>query len=140
MPKRSLALYLFLISQTALAQPAPKPAPGARRAAPAAAAAPLAPVTPDNAAQPATPSEPPLPQVTDDMLAPVPPAANVLQSWRDALRLLRQNSTTLRTLQAEQDVARAQAREALAPALPTLTGNASVARQLLRGNRTVFDV
>jgi len=134
MPKRSLALCLFFLSQAALAQPAPapppKPAAAARRAAPA--APPAATVPPEPTPQPT--AEPSLPQVTDDMLAPVPPATNVLQSWRDALRLLRQNSTTLRSLQAEQDVARAQAREALAPALPTLTGNAGVTRQLLRGD------
>src|SRR5882724_11268934 len=134
MPKRSLALCLFFLSQAALAQPAPapppKPAAAARRAAPA--APPAATVPPEPTPQPT--AEPSLPQVTDDMLAPVPPATNVLQSWRDALRLLRQNSSTLRSLQAEQDVARAQAREALAPALPTLTGNASVTRQLLRGD------
>jgi outer membrane protein TolC len=74
------------------------------------------------------------------MLAPAPPATNVLQSWRDALRLLRQNSSTLRSLQAQQDVARAQAREALAPALPTVSANASVTRQLLRGDASFFDV
>jgi outer membrane protein TolC len=74
------------------------------------------------------------------MLAPVPPATNVLQSWRDALRLLRQNSSTLRTLQAQQDVARAQARQALAPALPTLTANAGVTHQLLKGEGQFLNV
>lgn len=141
MLKRSFGLGLLFVSQTALAQPAPKPAPAVRQPAPAAA-----PTPPAAAAQPVapTPSAPPaeaaLPEVTDDMLAPVPPAGNVLQNWRDALRLLRQNSTQLRTLQAQQDVSRAQAREALAPALPSLTGNASVTRQLLRGDRSVLDV
>ena len=137
MPKRSLALCLLFVSQAALAQPAPKPAPAARRALPAAPVPPAAPVTPEPPGPP--PAEPVLPQISDDMLAPVPPATNVLQSWRDALRLLRQNSTTLRSLQAQQDVARAQAREALAPALPQLTGTASVTRHLLRGSATVFD-
>ena len=145
MLKRSLGLLFFFASQAALAQPAPPaaaPAPGAKPAAaakrapaPAAATPPAAPA-PATVAAPVPPAEPVLPQITDDLLAPAPPATNVLQSWREALRLLRQNSTTLRTLQAEQDVARAQAREALAPALPTLTGNASVTRQLLRGDGT----
>src|SRR5438034_864460 len=115
MPKRSLSLCFFFISQVALAQPAPAAKPVAAKppvAVPPVAAAPVAPP-----GTPAPVAEPALPQVTDDMLAPVPPAANVLQSWRDALRLLRQNSSTLRTLEAEQDVARAQARTALAPAL-----------------------
>ncbi len=127
MPKRSLGLSLFFLSQVALAQPAPAPKP----ARPGAAAAP----TPVAAAAPeaAVPAEPTLPQVADDMLAPVPPATNVLQNWRDALRLLRQNSSTLRTLQAQQDVSRAQARQAMAPSLPTLTGNGSVTQQLLKG-------
>src|SRR5881394_1188805 len=111
---RTFALCLLFVSQAALAQPAPapKPAPAARRAAPATA------LPPEPTAQ--APAEPALPQVSDDMLAPVPPATNVLQSWRDALRVLRQNSTTLRSLQAQQDISRAQAREALAPALPQL--------------------
>lgn len=137
MLKRSLGLCVFFVSQAALAQPAPaaKPAP----AAPAPAAKPVAPAAgvAAPAALPPAPAapvaEPALPQITDDMLAPVPPAANVLQNWRDALRLLRQNSNTLRTLEAQQDVARAQARQALAPALPTLTANGSVSRQLLKG-------
>lgn len=67
------------------------------------------------------------------MLSPVPPAQNVLQTWRDALRLLRENSTTLRSLRAQRDVASAVAEQALSPALPTLTGNAAVTRQLLSG-------
>jgi outer membrane protein TolC len=75
----------------------------------------------------------------DDMLAPVPPATNVLQGWRDALRLLREQSTALRSLKAQQDVASAQARGALAPALPSLTASASVTRQLLSGEAQVID-
>jgi outer membrane protein TolC len=137
MSKRSLGLCFFLVSQAAAAQPAPvaKPAPAVPAAKPA--GAPPAPGTPVPAAaapaDPATVAEPTLPQVNDDMLAAVPPATNVLQSWRDALRLLRQNSSTLRTLEAQQDVSRAQARQALAPALPSVTGNGSVNRQLLKG-------
>jgi outer membrane protein TolC len=73
------------------------------------------------------------------MLAPVPPATNVLANWRDALRLLRQNSAVLRSVRAQEDVTRAQARQALAPALPSLVGNASVTRQMLRGNTAVPD-
>jgi outer membrane protein TolC len=141
MPKRTLGLCLFLVSQAALAQPAPALKPATKPAGAPVAPPPGALAAPASAAQPpATTAEPTLPQITDDMLAPVPPATNVLQSWRDALRLLRQNSSTLRTLEAQQDVARAQAREALAPALPTLTGNASVTRQLLRGNRSFLDI
>jgi outer membrane protein TolC len=128
MLKRSVGLCFFLASHAVLAQtaPAPKPAP----AGPAPAAAQPAP-----AASGAAPAEPVLPQITDDMLAPVPPAANVLQDWRDAVRLLREKSTNLRSLKAQEDVQRAVARQALAPALPSLTANGSVTRQLLRGER-----
>jgi outer membrane protein TolC len=130
MAKRSLGLCFFFLSQAALAQTAPaKPAP--KPAAPAAPATVAAPSAADEPA-PAV-AEPVLPQIGDDMLAAVPPATNVLQSWRDALRLLRQNSTTLHTLQAEQEIAEAQARQALSPMLPSLTGNANITRQLLRG-------
>lgn len=80
-----------------------------------------------------------MPQVTDDMLAPVPPATNVLQNWRDALRLLRDNNSTLRTAKAQEDVSTAIARQALAPALPSLTANGSVTRQLLKGEAQVLD-
>jgi outer membrane protein TolC len=69
------------------------------------------------------------------MLAPVPPATNVLQDWRDALRVLRERSTTLRSLKAEEDVSRAIARQRLAPALPNLAAAAGVTRHLLRGER-----
>ena len=74
------------------------------------------------------------------MLAPVPPATNVLQDWRDALRVLREHSTAIRTLRAQEDVTRAQARQALAPALPNLSANGGVTRHLLRGDRTSFFV
>jgi outer membrane protein TolC len=50
--------------------------------------------------------------------------------------VLRENSTTIRTLRAQEDVARAQARQALAPALPNLSAQAGVTRHLLRGDRT----
>lgn len=69
------------------------------------------------------------------MLAPPPPATYVLQDWRDALRVLRDNSTTIRALRAQEDVARAQARQALAPALPSVTANGGVTHHLLRGDR-----
>jgi outer membrane protein TolC len=143
MLKRSLGLCLVFVSQVAVAQPAPvtKPVPVAPAAKPA--GAPPVPATPVPAAAaavaPTAVAEPTLPQVNDDMLAAVPPATNVLQDWRDALRLLRQNSSTLRTLEAQQEVARAQARQALAPALPSVTGTGAVSRQLLRGETQVID-
>jgi outer membrane protein TolC len=136
MLKRSLGFCLFFASQAALAQPAPAPKPAAAPAAKPVAAPAAAPATAAAATTAPTPAaEPTLPQVSDDMLAPVPPATNVLQNWRDALRLLRQNSSTLRTLQAQEDVSRAQARQALAPALPQVTATGAVTRQLLKGKR-----
>ncbi|HVY27376.1 MAG TPA: TolC family protein [Polyangiaceae bacterium] len=136
MLKRSLGLCLFFASQAALAQPAPAPkaAPATKPVTAPPAAPPTAPVATPTPVAP-SPAEPTLPQVTDDMLAPVPPATNVLSNWRDALRLLRENSSQLRTLKAQEDVARAQARQALAPALPSLTAQGSVTRQLLKGKR-----
>jgi outer membrane protein TolC len=136
MPKRFLGFGLLLVAQSALAQPAPAPKP----APPAAPIAPAAGAPPTSATTAATPTpESTLPQITDDMLAPAPPAINVLQSWQDAIRLLRQNSSTLRSLQAQQEVARAQARQALSPALPVLTADAGITRHLLTGERTDVD-
>jgi outer membrane protein TolC len=132
MLKRSLGLCLFVSTQAALAQPAPTPKPVAPSANPAApAAGPAAPVAP-NGAQ-ATAAEPSLPQVTDDMLAPVPPAARVLGSWREALKVLRENSSTLRTARAQEQVAEAQSRQVLSGSLPVLTADAGITRHLLRG-------
>lgn len=119
MLKRSFGLCLFLVAQPALAQPAPAQPPAADAAPGQAAPA----------------AEPALPQVTDDMLAPAPPATHVLQNWRDALRLLRANSSTLRTLLAQQALAEAQARQALSPALPTLTGDGALGYHILKGQR-----
>jgi outer membrane protein TolC len=136
MLKRSFGLCLFFVTQSALAQqPAAKPAAApAARPAPAGAAAPA----PAAATAPAAPTgEPQLPQVTDDMLAPVPPAARVVSTWQEVLQLLRSNSYTLRTLRAQEDVTRAQSRQTLAGALPTLTGDAGVNYHILKGERTV---
>jgi outer membrane protein TolC len=131
MRNRSLALSLFFFGSAAFAQaPAPRPAP-----APAAPGPGVGPAAASTEAPAAPPTEPTLPQISDDMLAPVPPAQNVLSSWREAVRLLRDNSSTLRTLRAQQDVAIAQSRQALAGALPTLTGDAGITHHLLRGER-----
>jgi outer membrane protein TolC len=139
MLKRSLGLCLFATTQVALAQPAPTQQPVTPAAVPG--AKPVAPAAPTRGAvAPASAvpaqTEPQLPQVTDDMLAPVPPAPHVLNSWRDALRILRDNSTTLRTARAREAVATAQSRQVLAGSLPTLTADAGVTRHLLRGERS----
>ncbi len=71
------------------------------------------------------------------MLAPPPPADRVLASWKDGLTLVRQNSTSLRTTAARIAESEAIARQALAPALPTLTANAGITRHLIRGEGIV---
>ncbi|HEV8247521.1 MAG TPA: TolC family protein, partial [Polyangiaceae bacterium] len=126
MTKRRLPWILVLsgFAPQALAQPAPAPA------------APRAPVTaaaPQPAAAGAPPSEPNLPNIDDPMLVPAPPAQHVLRTWRESLTLVRQNSSTLRTSAARTAEAEGLARQALAGALPTLTGNAALTHHLLRG-------
>jgi len=155
MLKRSFGLCFLLSAAPVVAQQrpaasaaAPGPASSAPPTPPAAAAAtpdrpgtqPSAPSPPLGTAAVALSEPPPLPRVADDMLATVPPATNVLQGWRDAVRLLRKQSATLRSLKAQQDVAIAQARSALTPALPSMTANASVTRQLLSGEARVTDI
>lgn len=62
-----------------------------------------------------------MPDVKDPMLEPVPPAPNLLSSWRDALREIRARSTDLHTAQAQVAQAAGVERSALAKALPTLS-------------------
>ncbi len=141
MLKRSLGLCLFLSSQVAFGQQAPAQKPAAAPAGPPAAAAqPATSPVPDNATQEpsSATAEPQLPQVTDDMLAPVPPAANVLNSWQDAVRILRESSTTLRSSRAREAVAEAQSRQALAGSLPILTADAGITHHFLKGERSVL--
>ncbi|HEY6078003.1 MAG TPA: TolC family protein [Polyangiaceae bacterium] len=130
MLKRSIGLCLFVATQSALAQqPAAQPAP----ARPAPAAAPQAPPA-------AQPGEPQLPQVTDDMLAPVPPAARVVSTWQEVLHLLRSSNYSLRTLQAREELASAQSRQVLAGALPSLTGDAGINYHILKGEGTTYSL
>ncbi len=129
MLKRSLALSVLCTAHAAFGQTAASSSPTATPGGGAGAT---------SGAAPAAPAEPQLPSVSDEMLDAPPPAANVLQSWQDALRVLRANSTTLRTLAARVDISRAQSRQALAGFLPTLSGNAGITRHLLRGERSVL--
>jgi len=123
--RRSLtALFLLatLGARTASAQ-TPRPA------APAPAA------TPATAPQPS--EEPPLPDVADPLLAPPPPPTQVLQSWQQGVQLVRDQSVNMRLARANIAQAEAQAREALAPALPSLVGQGSVNYHLITGTRDV---
>ena len=131
-----------LFSQLASAQVAPPAtAPAARPPAPAAAprTQPASPTT----AQPGTAApaagsataveEPKLPTVDDPMLAPAPRAAQMITSWRQALELVRAHSVDVRSSVARVERARAEARQALAGALPRLTATAGVETHILRG-------
>ena len=86
-------------------------------------------------AQPATPDrDPEMPTVTDPMLAPIPPPRHVLSSWQAALKLVRSQNSSLRMAAAQVEQAAGRSRQALAAALPSLTGNASLTRHLLTGD------
>jgi multidrug efflux system outer membrane protein len=145
MKKAALTLWLATATLAPVAgaqtqapkRPVPVPAP----AAPAATAA-AAPATPVPA--PAAPgADPTLPNVTDPMLDPLPAPPHVLQSWREALGLVRSRSVPYRTALAQIDVARARSREALAAALPSLQStvfNTYARYEILRGDVTSINL
>ena len=105
------------------------PVAGAQPAAPP-PKAPAAPAAPAPATTDDAPAPPPIP-LDDAMLAPVPQAAKVLGNWREALQLILARSVDVAT--AEQEVLRAEGmeRQALALALPSLTGSVNVTGQLI---------
>ena len=92
------------------------------------AAAPPAP-----AATPAPQVEPTLPDVSDPLLTPPPPPTNILSSWQQALALVRDQSITMRLARANVRQAEAAAHQALAPALPQLTGTGTVNYEIIKG-------
>jgi outer membrane protein TolC len=119
---------LLTLAPVAVAQPAP-PRP----------AAPLAPAAPSPGA-PSPPSDatpPPIP-LDDAMLGPVPRAGKVLNNWREALQFILARSVDVAT--AEQEVLRAEGmeRQALALALPSLTGSVNVTGQLVTSPTGAF--
>jgi len=105
---------------------------------PPAAEPPAAPDTPVPAAPAGELVRPPELEITDPMLEPPPAAEHQLRDWREALRMVRSNSATLHTARTQIAVARGQARQALAPALPFLTGTAQINRHLLLGEGVNF--
>jgi outer membrane protein TolC len=144
-----LCLPLILGPAHALAQPTPAPKPPPARAgsaaqtpaaaapgAPAPAQAPATALTPagTQAAAPAAPTGPRAIEVDDPLLAPVPPAKNVLTEWRQVLTLINTRSTDLRI--ADQEIERAEGlvRQALGRALPTITATGSLNHDLTRGD------
>lgn len=97
----------------------PQPAPGAS-APNGAAGASLTPV-----------DIPPPPKVNDPMLAPMPPAAQNVATWEQALSLVRARSTDLRIAYDEVRRAEARSREALAGTLFSLNGTAVATHNIL---------
>nr|BDT38525.1 TolC family protein [Myxococcus sp. MH1] len=82
--------------------------------------------------------QPPQPEVSDPLLTPVPPAPIQMKSWDEALELVRQRSTDLRTALAQVESAAGQARIALAGLLPTVTGTVGVQYNVLDPDATTF--
>ena len=86
---------------------------------------PVVPATPAAAAPtPATQTEPPLPDVSDPLLVAPTAPTKVLGSWQQAIAMVRDQSTQLRLARANVLVAQAEARQALAPALPLVWSQA----------------
>jgi outer membrane protein TolC len=73
------------------------------------------------------------------MLEPLPPAQNQLHTWREALGMIRNQATSLAIARARIDEAKAQSRDALSKALPTLTATGAVTHHLLYGIGPRFD-
>ena len=115
----SLALVTLLAAHSAFAQQKP--------------AVPAAP--PPAAAVPALQTEPPMPDVSDPLLETPPPPMHVLESWQQALQLVRDQSVSMRLARVNVQRAEAQVRSALAPALPQLLGTAGVTKYLLKGEQ-----
>lgn len=144
-PRSAAALCSLLwcsIAQTTTAQPAPaeapsppiltppQPAPTAQpQEAPEATATSPTPT-------PSAPRELELPEVSDPMLEPVAPPPNVLQTWQEALRLVRSRSTSLASSLKQVELASAQARAAVVRLYPSLTATGSVQQHLLLGRGT----
>ncbi len=75
-----------------------------------------------------------MPDVSDPLLATPPPPAHVLESWQQALQLVRDQSVSMRLARVNVQLAEAQVRAALAPALPQLLGTAGVTKYLIKGD------
>jgi outer membrane protein TolC len=88
--------------------------------------------------EPLPPPTPFQPKVEDPMLAPVPPAPQQVESWDEALALVRQRSTDLETAQAGVERAEARWRQALAALLPNARFSASVAYDVLNPDNAVL--
>lgn len=92
-------------------------------AGPAGAQATAPPQAPAGGSETALPQ---MPDVKDPMLEPVPPAPDVLSTWRDAIRIIHARSTELHTAQAKVSQAEGASRSALAQTLPKLSTTGTV--------------
>ena len=71
--------------------------------------------------------------IKDPMLRPIPRAKRTLTSWRHGLRLVRARSTSLKAAVGRINAASGRSRQALATALPSLTGTGNLTHHLIRG-------
>ncbi|HLL01257.1 MAG TPA: TolC family protein [Myxococcaceae bacterium] len=89
---------------------------------------------PDEPLPPPTPFQP---KVEDPMLAPVPAAPRQVETWDEALALVRERSTDLENAQAGIERAEGRSRQALAALLPNARFSAGVGYDLLNPERAV---
>ncbi|PTL85508.1 TolC family protein [Vitiosangium sp. GDMCC 1.1324] len=88
--------------------------------------------------EPLVPAPPPFqPQVDEPMLAPAQPAARQVGSWQEALGLVRERSTDLRSAQANVERAEGRWRQALSTLLPNARLSVGVAYDLLNPNASI---
>lgn len=90
---------------------------------------------PDEPLPPPTPFQP---KVEDPMLAPVPAAPRQVETWEEALVLVRERSTDLETAQANIDRAEGRWRQALSALLPNARFSANVSYDLRNPDRAVL--
>jgi hypothetical protein len=83
-------------------------------------------------AETVSPPATPVPEVSDPMLAPPPEAKTTVQSWPDALALVRTRSPEYATNFQTIKRAEAQTRIALASLLPIVTGLGTYAHNFLQ--------
>jgi multidrug efflux system outer membrane protein len=125
----ALAPLFLLVAVNASAQPQPKPP------LPAAPSPPGKPPAPPAEALPELPKV----EVNDPLLAPIPPAPHLLNSFHDALMTISAHSTDLAIAQQEVERAEGSSRQALAAALTTVNGSASISQSLLGGGTTIVN-
>jgi multidrug efflux system outer membrane protein len=79
-----------------------------------------------------------VPDVNDPMLEPIELPTQVLASWRQALSLVQGRSTSIATARARIVEANARSRQAVAGALPNISGSGTVNRNLLFATGATF--